>query len=240
MRDNLLDMVSHTFDLGCIDTIKVIGTDKETNIFGASDNTRVIIEGKFATPHPDFIGTVGMPNLNKLKILLNLQEYQENAKMSVTKKATGEPDSLNFENATGDFKNSYRFMSAATVTEKVKPWKFNAPQWHIEFEPTVAGIQRLKWQAQANADEEFFQVKTDGSDLKFFFGDHSTHAGNFVFQSDVSGQLKRAWNYPVAVFISIMNLVGDKKIYLSDSGMVKITVDSGLAVYTYFLPAITK
>ena len=114
MRDNLLDIVSHTFDLGCIDTIKVVGTDQETSIFSSSDGNRVIIEGKFATPHPDFIGTAGMPNLNKLKILLNLQEYQEGAKITVTKRSTGEPDNINFENATGDFKNSYRFMSAET------------------------------------------------------------------------------------------------------------------------------
>ena len=240
MRDNLLDIVSHTFDLGCIDTIKVVGTDQETSIFSSLDGNRVIIEGKFATPHPDFIGTVGMPNLNKLKILLNLQEYQEGAKITVTKRSTGEPDNINFENATGDFKNSYRFMSAETVTAKLKPWKFNPPPWHIEFEPTVASVQKLKWQAQANAEEEFFQLKTDGSDLKFYFGDHSTHAGNFVFQSDVTGQIKHTWQYPVSIFISIMNLVGTKRIYISDQGIAKITVDSGLAVYTYFLPAITK
>lgn len=240
MRDNLLDIVSHTFDLGCIDTIKVVGTDQETSIFSSSDGNRVIIEGKFATPHPDFIGTVGMPNLNKLKILLNLQEYHEGAKISVTKRSTGEPDNINFENATGDFKNSYRFMSAETVTAKLKPWKFNPPPWHIEFEPSITSIQKLKWQAQANAEEEFFQLKTDGSDLKFYFGDHSTHAGDFVFQGDVTGQIKHTWAYPVSIFISIMNLVGSKRIYISDQGIAKITVDSGLAVYTYFLPAITK
>jgi hypothetical protein len=40
-----------------------------------------------------------MPNLNKLKILLNLQEYKENAKLKLTKKATGAPDGIEFENA---------------------------------------------------------------------------------------------------------------------------------------------
>jgi len=95
-------------------------------------------------------------------------------------------------------------------------------------------------QAQANAEETLFQAKTEGTDLKFFFGDHSTHAGNFVFQSDVTGQLKRAWAWPVSTFISIMNLSGDKKIKISDDGAAEITVDSGLAVYRYILPAHTK
>ena len=29
MRDHLLDLVSHTFDLGCIDLVKITGTDKD-------------------------------------------------------------------------------------------------------------------------------------------------------------------------------------------------------------------
>ena len=240
MRDYLLDLVEHTYDLGCVDLIKIVGDDKTTEIHGLAEDLSVVLKGEFKNPVADFIGTFGMPNLGKLKTLLNLQEYQEGAKISVTKRSTGEPDNINFENASGDFKNSYRFMSAETVTAKLKPWKFNPPTWHIEFEPTVASVQKLKWQAQANAEEECFQLKTDGTDLKFYFGDHSTHAGNFVFQSDVSGQIKHTWAYPVSIFISIMNLVGNKRIYISDQGIAKITVDSGLAVYTYFLPAITK
>ena len=39
MRDHLLDLVSHTFDLGSIEQVRVVGTDAETKIFGkAEDN----------------------------------------------------------------------------------------------------------------------------------------------------------------------------------------------------------
>jgi hypothetical protein len=96
-------------------------------------------------------------------------------------------------------------------------------------------------QSQANAEEPNFQVRTDNGDLKFYFGDHSTHAGDFVFQPGVSGQIKRAWSYPVAVVIGILALTGDKTMRLSDdSGVMQITVDSGLAVYNYILPAQSK
>jgi hypothetical protein len=95
-------------------------------------------------------------------------------------------------------------------------------------------------QAQANAEETTFQARTDGTNLMFFFGDHSTHAGNFVFQHDVTGQLKRAWSWPVKTFISIMDLTGDKVVKISDDGAAMITVDSGLAVYNYILPAQSK
>ena len=240
MRDHLLDLVQHTLDLGVIDLVKITGDDKETVIAGLAEDRSVVVEGKFTNPVADFIGNFGMPNLGKLKILLNIQEYRENAKLSITRRSTGEPDGLNFENASGDFKNSYRFMASEIVNDKLKTVKFKGVNWHIEFEPTIASIMRLKMQAQANAEETNFQAKTEGTNLMFFFGDHSTHAGNFVFQPDITGQLKRAWSWPIKTFISIMDLTGDKVVKISDDGAAMITVDSGLAVYNYILPAQSK
>jgi hypothetical protein len=240
MKDYLLDLVEHTYDLGCIDLVKITGTDTETAIFGVAEDRSVVVEGKFTNPVPEFMGLFGMPNLSKLKILLNLGEYKENATLSLTRKDTGAPDGINFVNATGDFKNNYRFMASEIVTEKAKTVKFKGVNWNIEFEPTVAAIQRLIMQASANADELTFQAKTENGDLKFFFGDHSTHAGNFVFHPGVQGQLKRAWSWPVKQVISILDLTGAKTFRLSDDGAAQITVDSGIAVYNYILPAQSK
>ena len=240
MRDHLLDLVEHTLDLGVIDLVKITGTEEDTVISGLAEDRSVVVEGKFANPVPDFIGNFGMPNLGKLKILLNLQEYREAAKLSITRRTTGEPDGINFENKLGDFKNSYRFMASEIVNEKLKTVKFKGVNWHIEFEPTNASIMRLKMQAQANSEEVNFQAKTENSNLMFFFGDHSTHAGNFVFQPGITGQLKRAWSWPIKTFISIMDLTGDKVVKISDDGAAMITVNSGLAVYNYILPAQSK
>ena len=240
MRDHLLDLVEHTHDLGVIDLVKITGDDKTTVISGLAEDRNVVVEGTFAQPHADFMGTFGMPNLSKLKILLNLQESRENAQLSLTRKDTGVADGINFENATGDFKNNYRFMAAEIVNEKLKTVKFKGVNWHIEFTPTVAAIQRLKMQAQANAEEVNFTAKTDNGDLKFSFGDHSTHSGNFVFHAGVTGTLKRAWSWPIKTVISILDLTGDKTFRISDDGAAQITVDSGLAVYNYILPAQSK
>ena len=240
MKDHLLDLVEHTHDLGVIDLVKIVGDDKTTTIAGIAEDRSVIVNGTYAGPVVDFIGTFGMPNLSKLKVLLNLQPYKENAKLAITRKDTGALDQLTFENAEGDFKNSYRFMATEIVNEKLKDVKMKPVTWNVEFEPTVAAIQRLKMQATANAEEVNFKAKTDGKDLKFFFGDHSTHAGNFVFQSDVGGQLKREWAWPVKVVTSILDLTGDKVMRISDDGIAEITVDSGLAVYSYKIPAQSK
>lgn len=240
MRDYLLDLVEHTYDLGCIDLVKIVGDTSKTDIVGLAEDLSVVIRGNFHNPVADFVGTFGMPNLGKLKTLLNLQEYKEDAKLAITKGSTGEPDGILFENKIGDFKNNYRFMASGIVNEKLKTAKIRPVTWHIEFEPTNASIQRMKWQMSANAEEANFQAKTENGDLKFFFGDHSTHSGNFVFHPGVSGQLKRAWAWPAKQFVSIMDLTGDKKVRISDDGAAEITVDSGLAVYQYLLPAQSK
>jgi hypothetical protein len=240
MRDHLLDLVEHTLKLGCIDLIKITGDDKTTVINAVAEDKSVVVEGAFNSPVAEFIGLFGMPNLPKLNILLNLPEYKENAKLAVTKRADGSPDGINFENAAGDFKNNYRFMAAEVITEKSKSVKFKGVNWNIEFEPSVVAIQRLKMQASANVEEPNFQAKTENGDLKFSFGDHSTHSGNFVFHPSVNGQLKRAWSWPILRVISILDLTGDKVMSISDDGAAQIKVDSGLATYTYIIPAQSK
>ena len=240
MRDYLLDLVEHTHDLGFIDLIKITGDTSKTAVVGIAEDLSVVVEAEFKNPVPEFVGTFGMPNLNKLKILLNLQEYREDAKLALSRGSNGEPDGVNFENKAGDFKNNYRFMSSQVVSDKLKTPKFKGVNWHIEFEPQAASIMRLKMQAQANAEEPNFQAKTEDGHLKFFFGDHSTHAGNFVFHHDVGGALKRAWSWPASQFMAILSLTGDKTVRISDDGAAKITVDSGIAVYNYILPAQSK
>jgi hypothetical protein len=98
----------------------------------------------------------------------------------------------------------------------------------------------LKKQAQANSEEQNFATKTDNGDLKIYFGDPSTHSGNFVFHPGVTGSLNKAWMWPVKEFLSIMDLPGDKTVRISDAGATEIMVDSGLAVYRYLLPAQAK
>lgn len=243
MRDYLLDLVSHTYDLGCIDAVKITGSDTETTIDGLAEDRSVVVAGKIHGPVPELLGLFGMPNLDKLKILLNLQEYRENAVISVTKQNRNGADipvGLHFTNTAGDFKNDYRFMTAEVVAEKLKTAKFLGTRWEIEFEPTVASVQRLKMQAQANSDMPTFRVIAEGAGLKFAFGDHSTHAGEFVFDSGVTGKLKKSWSFPVAQVISILNLAGDRKMRISDDGAMQITVDSGLTKYDYTLPAQSK
>ena len=184
-----------------------------------------------------------MPNLDKLAQHLKNPEYKENAKIEIVKaqrNGVDLPVGLHFENAAKDFVNDYRFMNKDIINEKLKAVTFKGATWDVEFEPSVAAAGRLKLQANAHSEETVFQVKVDNGNLVFFFGDASTHAGSFTFQSGVTGKLKQTWAWPVVQVMSILNLDGDKTMRIADAGAMQITVDSGLAEYNYILPAQTK
>lgn len=243
MKDYLQDIVQHTQGLGVIELVKITGDTNSTVIEAISEDRSVIVQGQFNAPVPEFTGVFGMPNLGKLKTILGIEEYRENAQITLnTQDRNGAqvPVGLHFENKAGDFKNDYRFMTSEVISEKLKSVKMRTVNWNITVNPTVAAIQKLKFQAQANSEEVNFVVKTENNKLKFFFGDHSSHAGNFVFQDGVSGSLSKAWSWPVGVVISILALPGEKVMKFSDEGVAQITVDSGIATYNYLLPAQTK
>jgi hypothetical protein len=243
MKDNLQDLIQHTHGLGCIDLIKVSGTDKETTVNAVAEDKSVIVSGVLKHPNVEFIGVFGMPNLGKLKTILGFDENDEHAKINVTrvnKDGASVPEYIHFETKAGDFVNDYRLMSKAIADEKVKTVMFKGTTWNVEFEPSIAGIQRLKRQASANSEEKNFTTKTENGNLMIYFGDPSTHSGNFVFHPGVTGTLNKAWMWPVKEFLSIMDLPGDKIIRIGDAGATEIVVDSGLAVYRYLLPAQAK
>ncbi len=243
MKDNLKDLIEHTYGLGNIDLIKVTGTDKETQINAIAEDKSVIVSGTFKSPISDFIGVFGMPNLGKLKTIIGFEEYDSEAKINVTKQTNNGvdvPSAIHFETKNGDFINDYRLMNKTIAEEKVKSVTFKGAAWGVEFEPTVAGILRLKKQASANSEEQNFTIKTENGDLKIYFGDPSTHSGNFVFHTGVTGSLSKTWMWPVKQFQAIMDLVGDKTVRISDAGAAEVTVDSGTATYRYLLPAQAK
>jgi hypothetical protein len=244
MFDHLKDIVQHTYGLGVISMLKVTGNNERTQIAAFDQATKtVVLNAEFKAPIAEFQGVFGMPNLDRLNTILNIPEYKENAKLTVSSQKDAEgndiPVSINFENKAGDFKNSYRFMSTAVINDQLKNVKMKPVKWGVEVVPSALSIQKLKFQSQAHSDAVVFSSKTENGELKFFFGEASSHAGSFTFAT-TSGTLTKQLNWPVSVVNSILSLPGDKTFKISDEGVSEITVDSGLAVYQYMMPAQTK
>ena len=243
MKDILQDVVAHTHSLGFLTLVKVTGEDAATTIESMAEDRSVILTATTKAAVNEFKGTFGMPNLDKLALHLKNPEYQKQAKITVEQQErNGEtlPTHLHFENEAGDFENDYRFMNKAIIDEKLKTVKFKGASWDVVVEPSMASIQRMKFQSMAHAEETVFTVRTEGNSLVFSFGDASQHAGSFVFQTDITGTLKHAWAWPVAQVQAVLNLDGKVTMSISDQGAMQLTVDSGLAEYNYILPAQTK
>lgn len=243
MKDILLDLIQHTYGLGVIDLVKITGSNTETVMNAVAEDRSVILNCKFKNPVAGFDGVFGMPTLAKLKTILSFgDEYDDNAKISVTvtqRNGVNQASAIHFENKTGDFINDFRLMSKELVEERVRNVTFKGATWNADFEPTVYGVGRLKKQASVHSDESAFTTKSLNGNLHVHFGEPSSHSGNFVFHSGTNGNLSKSIMWPVKQFLSIMDLPGDKHVYISDAGVMRITVDSGLADYEYLLPART-
>jgi len=242
MQDLLKDIVGHTQNLGFLNVVKITGTDKSTLFDSMADDRSVIMYAETAQPCADMVGTFGMPQLNKLKFLLECSEYKEGADIQVvTADRNGEtiPVGLHFENSTGDFKNDYRFMNTEVINEKLKTVKFKGVPWHVEVAPTLQSIQRFALQAAANNEHTTFLAKTENGNLKFIFGDQATHGGEFIFATNVTGTLNKAWTWPVASVLAILKIadVGNATVSFSNDGAMQVTIDTGIATYKYIIPA---
>ena len=242
MKDILQDIVKHTHGLGFLDLVKITGDSDKTAIDSMAEDRSVILQGTFNRSYAEVIGTFGMPQLSKLDIHLKCPEYQEKAKITVTKgnrNGAEVPTGIHFENEKGDFKNDYRFMNAEIINEKLKTVKFKGVKWDVEIEPTVANVQRFNFQSIANTEHNSFVVRTENGNLIFSFGDQASHGGEFVFAKGVKGTLNKGWSWPVAQVLQILKLSDSAKVMLhfSNEGAMMVTVDSGLGKYQYIIPA---
>jgi hypothetical protein len=242
MIDVLRDIVKHTYGLGFLELVKITGTDTETAIDSMAEDRSVILQGTFKQAQTGLTGTFGMPQLNKLDIHLKCPEYKDKAQITVIKGTRNNVDipvGIHFQNEKGDFKNDYRFMSPEIINEKLKTIKFKGVKWDVEIEPTVAGVQRFNFQSVANTEHNTFVVRTEDGNLIFTFGDQASHGGEFTFATGVKGTLNKGWSWPVAQVLQILKLSDSAKVTLhfSNEGAMQVTVDSGVGVYRYIIPA---
>jgi hypothetical protein len=244
MQDLLKDIVSHTNKLGFLNIVKVTGTTEKTLIDSMSDDRTVVMYAETTTPYEELAGVFGMPQLEKLRYLVEGKEYQEDAVIELTyedRNGVKMPVGLHFENKDGDFKNDYRFMNQAVIDAKLKTLKFKGVNWHVTVSPTVNSVQRFQFQAGANVEYTTFLAKTDGDKLIFTFGDASSHAGEFVFATGVTGKITKSWTWPVLPVLSILKIAdaNNTTLSISNEGAMQIELDSGIAKYQYIIPAKT-
>ena len=246
MKDYLQDIVLHTHGLGFIDLVKIEGSDEATTLEGLAEDRSVIVKATFKNTVAEFMGTFGMPNLNKLDLLLKIPVYKDNAKLELLRQernGTEVPVGIHFENDGGDFKNDYRFMTSEIINEKLKSVKFKGVEWDVTFEPTKAKVSELTQVAGIYGGiEPNFTVKTENGNLIVTVGAaDGSFTGKRTFAQNVDGELNEGYAWPLAQVLSILKLgmSGACVMQISKRGALQISVDSGIGQYNYILPALT-
>ena len=147
----LKEIVTYTTSAD-LDLVKITGTATETVMEAINSHKSVVLQAKFRQAIPEFIGTVGLPNLGKLSVILNIPEYRENSQVSTTALSGGGLATIEFNNQFNDFANTYRLMDSAVVNNQISSMTFKEPAWNLDFEPLNANVQKFRYQTQALSD----------------------------------------------------------------------------------------
>lgn len=245
LKDVVADIVKHTAT-NFIEHVKITDSNEETIIETMDVDKTVIVKGQLHNPIGEIGNEIGFGNLKFLKGVLNLSNYRvEGSTVSVEhRERNGEkiPDSLLFKDIYGNT-DRYRFMSKQVIDQNLKTVKFKGATWNVEIEPTKQKVSELQSAAAIyGGSDTTFQLKTDNGDLVITFGsEKSSFSGKRIFATDVSGDYKEQYQWPLAKVLTILDLgmSGKCKMSVSDLGVLQISVDSGIGQYNYILPALT-
>jgi hypothetical protein len=247
MRDILKDIVKHTHSLGIIQAAKVTTDAEGTTIDAMDDERTVVLRGKLHAPVPEFEGKFGLGRLGVLSGLLSYASEDASGNVQdskvgvVTEERKGEnvTTEINFS-MDGGFDSSYRVIVSELVDAQIKTASFRGASWNVEIMPTQKAIKDLQYFAGIlSAFDPLLTARTVKGNLVFYIGDSSTDKVELPFASNVEGELKTGWSFPLSTVLTILRLsdTSTMNMKISDQGAMMIQVDSGLGLYEYILPA---
>jgi len=158
-----------------------------------------------------------------------------------TQERNGEtvPVEVEFTSADGNDAH-YRFMLADVINQQLKAIKFKGAEFDLNIVPTDKNLKDLAYfNSVLGAFEANFSPKTDGTSLWFHIGDGVSDRTKILINSDIDGSITGDWKWPLDIVLKILRLsdTGNCVMSINDQGLLQIIVDSGMAKYTYLLPA---
>lgn len=248
IADIFKDVLKHTFNTGHIKLVKLTGEDNHITVGALADSHTIVLNGVIPHTIEKLDGIVGLSRMQILKGFLGHEGFnQDGAKVSIVTQQKGEfavPAELHFSSSGGSVAGTYRFMSAEVANEEICLPTFKGATWDVEIIPTIPSMKEfISMNSILGPYEEKFTVKTTGQDLEFYLGSVASSQAKIVFARGITGSLQHAWEWPLSQVMSLLKLQDtskDFKMAFSSSGVLKITVDSGIGLYEYMLPAAAR
>lgn len=247
IMDNFKDILKHTHGLSFITDVKLTGdAGEEATIIGAiAEDKSVVLYGALKNELEDLRGgVIGLARMSVLQGYLNFEQFKSSsANVSIVKKdRNGEksPVEIKFDSGTGHVAN-YRFMGGEAANEIQIP-KFKSPEWDVSVTPSGDNLKDLSYFAGIlGGFEPTFSAVCEDGNLEFRIGSGGDRTV-VPIATDVDGELEKNHSFPLAKVLSILKLgeTGECEMYISDRGALMITVDSGIGVYQYIIPAMVN
>jgi hypothetical protein len=244
IKDVFKDVLKHTHGLGIFEMVKITGEVDKTTVETVDADKTVIFKGETHNPVPDFVdSTVGLSRMGVLQGYLQYPGFDdEDATIKVvTQERNGDevPVEVSFVSKEGNDAN-YRFMLADVINQQLKSIKFKGAEFDVNIVPTKKNLSDLAYfNSVLGTYEANFSPKTDGTELYFHIGDGVSDRTKILISNDIDGTITKDWRWPLDIVLRILRLSDSSNVVMSinDEGLLQIIVDSGIAKYTYLLPA---
>lgn len=241
--DSLSDIVKHTHGLGFIDAVKLrYDEEKNTTLVESIVDSSVVLYGTLDEPIDGLTSTIGLSRMSVLNGYLNFAPFNTNdAQINILTQERGgvsTPTSVQFNSGKGHTA-SYRFMSEKQIDSEIQVPNFTGADWNVVFQPTRQSVKDLSTlRSIIGSLESDFLIETDNGDLNFIIGSDTTDRTKVTFATGVEGELRHSYRWAINTMLPILKLGDDAAeitVSISDAGVAKIDIDSGLAMYTYII-----
>jgi len=244
IKDILKDVLKHTHGLGIFEQVKLTGTVESTEVETVDADKTVIFKGETHQPVPDLVdSTIGLSRMGVLQGYLQYPGYDEatGSVAVVTQERNGEqvPTEVEFISPEGNTSH-YRFMLEDVINQQLKSIKFKGAEFDVNVVPSDKNLKDLTYfNSVLGTYEANFSPKTNGTDLYFHIGDAGSDRTKIHVSNTIEGEIKGDWRWPLDIVLRILKLSdsGNCVLSINDEGLLQIIVDSGMAKYTYLLPA---
>ena len=244
IKDILKDVLKHTHGLGIFEMVKITGDVEKATIETVDADKTVIFKGETHQPYPEFVdSTVGLSRMGVLQGYLQYPGFDgEGSTVAVKTQERNEetvPVEVEFTSADGNDAH-YRFMLSDVINQQLKAIKFKGAEFDLNIVPTDKNLKDMAYfNSVLGSFEANFSPKTNGKELYFHIGDGVSDRTKILISNDIDGSITGDWRWPLDIVLKILRLgdTGNCVLSINDQGLLQIIVDSGIAKYTYLLPA---
>jgi hypothetical protein len=247
IKDSFKDILKHTHSLSFIADAKLTGNAEkgETQIGAIAEDKSVVMYGTLNNKLDDLDGhVVGLARMAVLQGYLNFPAFNASeSKISIKSENRGGnemPTEIRFNSGSGHTAN-YRFMGPDAAKD-IKIPSFTAPTWNIAIAPTASNLKDLGYFGGilGGFEPTFTVVLNDDGDLEFQIGSGASDRSVVPIAKNVKGKLVNKHSYPLTKVLNILKLgeSGQCAMQFSDNGALMITVNSGIGIYDYIIPAV--